>query len=254
MLIEQAAYRNRWRTVSPQAKLVLALAGWLAAWLAGTPQAALAVALVLLLLTCLGAGVSFTLFLRAAAPAAGFLLLSCLSLMVSLSPAENTGSGLSLQWSPAAWPQVALLACRALASLTALLGLALTTPLPDLLGQLRRWHCPAVLLDLMVLCYQTIFVLLRTLQEARLAQQARLGYARPALSLASLGQLVAHLVLQLWQRAHHLQAAALSRNGGSSDGNFGSVRLLPGNRRHTRRDTLLALLAGGVLLTLSGLR
>ena len=69
MLIEQAAYRNRWRTVSPQAKLVLALAGWLAAWLAGTPQAALAVALVLLLLTCLGAGVSFTLFLRAAAPA-----------------------------------------------------------------------------------------------------------------------------------------------------------------------------------------
>ncbi len=248
MLIEQAAYRNRWRAVSPQAKLVLATAGWLAAALSQTPQAALAVAGMLVLLIHLGAGVSPFLMLRAAAPAVGFLLLSCLGLMFSLVPSEN---GLSLQWQASAWPQIALLASRALASLAALLGLALTTPLPALLGQLRRWRCPAVLLDLMVLCYQTIFVFLRTLQEARLAQQARMGYVGASRSLSSLGQLLAHLVLQLWQRARHLHAAALSRNG---NGGNGALNFLPIQHENAGRDTFLALLAGGVLLALSGLR
>ena len=47
MLIEQAAYGNRWRRVSPAAKASLALAGLLAAFVAATPAAAAGVALLL---------------------------------------------------------------------------------------------------------------------------------------------------------------------------------------------------------------
>ena len=40
MLIEQSAYANRWRPVSPAAKGVFALAGFVAAFAARTPTAA----------------------------------------------------------------------------------------------------------------------------------------------------------------------------------------------------------------------
>ena len=49
MLIEQAAYGNRWRRVSPAAKGSLALAGLLAAFVAATPATAACVALLLAL-------------------------------------------------------------------------------------------------------------------------------------------------------------------------------------------------------------
>ena len=47
MLIEQSAYANRWRAVSPAAKAVLALCGIVAAFAAVSPAAALAVAVLL---------------------------------------------------------------------------------------------------------------------------------------------------------------------------------------------------------------
>lgn len=238
MLIEHSAYCNRWRSISPQAKFILAGMGLMTAFAAPTPQMALWLALGYLLLTCLGGGVPFRLYLRVAAPAAGFLALSCLTLLVSV------GEGGVLHRAAQEQQQVAMLASRSLASLAALLGLVLTTPLPDLLGVFRRWRCPEVLLDLMVLCYQTLFVLLQTLQQVQAAQQARLGYARRETGWRSLGQLIAHLSLQIWQRAHALHRAALARNGGQS------LHFMPMHYAHERRDTLCALLIGSLLLLL----
>ncbi|MBL8392203.1 MAG: cobalt ECF transporter T component CbiQ, partial [Candidatus Accumulibacter sp.] len=68
MLIEQAAYGNRWRRVSPAAKGSLALAGLLAAFVAATPATAAFVALLLALTTVLGARVPAGVYLRVAAP------------------------------------------------------------------------------------------------------------------------------------------------------------------------------------------
>jgi hypothetical protein len=130
-----------------------ALAGLIAAFAAPTPASALLVALLLAGVACLGAGVAPALYLRAAAPAVGFLGLSGLTLLLAID------SDFSWRWAPEAWPRVAALTARSLAALAALLGLVLTTPLPDLIGLLRRLRCPALLLDLMVLCYRMLFVL-----------------------------------------------------------------------------------------------
>ena len=116
MLIEQAAYANRWRGVSPAAKAAFALAGLLAAFAAVSPGAALRLALCSAMLTCVGAGVPAGLYLRVAAPAVGFLALSCVGLLLALDPDSGW------RWAPEAWPQVAALAGRSLAALAALLG------------------------------------------------------------------------------------------------------------------------------------
>ena len=114
MLIERAAYGNRWRRVTPAAKGAFALAGLIAAFAAPTPASALLVALLLAGVACLGAGVAPDLYLRAAAPAVGFLGLSGLTLLLAID------SDFSWRWAPEAWPRVAALTARSLAALAAL--------------------------------------------------------------------------------------------------------------------------------------
>ncbi len=241
MLIERAAYGNRWRRVTPAAKGAFALAGLIAAFAAPTPASALLVALLLAGVACLGAGVAPALYLRAAAPAVGFLGLSGLTLLLAID------SDFSWRWAPEAWPRVAALTARSLAALAALLGLVLTTPLPDLIGLLRRLRCPALLLDLMVLCYRMLFVFSAALHDTATAQRARLGYASPRLARRSLGLLAANLTLQVWQRAQGLHRAAQARNGD------GALRLLSPEFAHARRDTGCAAVAGALLVILARL-
>ena len=240
MLIEQAAYGNRWRRVSPAAKGAFALAGLLAAFLAHSPQNALGVALLLAASTLLGAAVPMRLYGRVALPGAAFLLLSCLTLLVSVQLDEHGAA--SWRYAPEMLPQVEAIAARALAALAALLSLVLTTPLPDLIGLLRRLHTPEILLDLMVLCYRMLFVFSATTRDIVSAQDARLGYSSRRRGLRSLGQLIASLSLGIWLRARALHRAALARNGD------GPLRFLTPVYPQAGRDRLIALLAGGSLI------
>ena len=240
MLIEQAAYGNRWRRVSPAAKGAFALAGLLAAFLAHSPQNALGVALLLAASTLLGAAVPMRLYGRVALPGAAFLLLSCLTLLVSVQLDEHGAA--SWRYAPERLPQVEAIAARAVAALAALLSLVLTTPLPDLIGLLRRLHMPEILLDLMVLCYRMLFVFSATTRDIVSAQDARLGYSTRRRGLRSLGQLIASLSLGIWLRARALHRAALARNGD------GPLRFLTPVYPQAGRDRLIALLAGGSLI------
>ena len=239
MRIERAAYGNRWRQVSPVAKGTFALAGLLAAFLAHSPQNALGVALLLAASTILGAGVGPALYLRVAAPAIAFLLISCLTLPLSLTLDAGTPG-----WRLAGemLPEVARIAARALAALAALLSLILTTPLPDLIALLRRLKTPEILLDLMVLCYRMLFVFSRATADMVSAQAARLGYSTRRRSLRALGQLIANLTIQIWLRARALQQAAQARNGD------GPLRFLTPAYPQAGRDQSIALLAGSCLI------
>ena len=157
MLIERSAYANRWRQVSPAAKGSFALAGLIAAFAAGTPMVAASVAAILATVTLLGAGVAPAPYLRVASPALAFLLLGSLSLAFSLGVDEH---GITLQLLPNGLNQLAQVLSRSFAALAALLFLALTTPLPDLMNLLRHLKTPEIVLEIMVLCYRMLFVFL----------------------------------------------------------------------------------------------
>ena len=129
----------------------------------------------------------------------------------------------------------------------AIMVVDLNMPRLDGWGLLRRLRCPALLLDLMVLCYRMLFVFSAALHDTATAQRARLGYASPRLARRSLGLLAANLTLQVWQRAQGLHRAAQARNGD------GALRLLSPEFAHARRDTACAAVAGALLVILARL-
>lgn len=239
MLIETAAYASRWRTVAPSAKALFALAGMAAAVIANAHGTLALVAVGLVLATVFGGKVPARLYMKAALPPLLFLLFSCLTMLV--------GPGIDGVWRPndALLPAVGRIALRSLAMLAALLGLVLTTPLPDLLALLRRVHTPALLLDLMVLCYRLLFVLRQAWDESVGAQAARLGYGSLRTAWRSTGLLAGQMAVQLWQRAGALQTAAEARSY------QGTLRFLSARYPHARRDHIVALSAGAVLVMMA---
>lgn len=244
MLTEQSAYSNRWRKISPVAKGSFSLCGIIAAFAAGSPRTALLVALLMAMTTVCGAGIPPLRYLRVAAPALLFLATSCISLLISLDFGGTAGPP-ALYPAVAEFPRIAQLCCRSLASLTALLFLALTTPLPDIITLLRRCRLPDTLLDLMTLCYRTLFVLSEAVHDTITAQSARLGYANARLSLRSLGGLVANLAVQVWQRSQALHLAALARN------NDGALLFLESSYAHSSVSISIAATAGSLMIVLA---
>ena len=242
MLIEQAAYANRWRPVSPAAKGLFAASALVAAFAASTPSTAAIIAAVLMAVTVLGAGIALLSYLRVGAPALLFLALGCLSLAISVDVGDG---GPVLQVAPTGWHKLAEVGARSLGALAALLFLILTTPLIDLIALLRRLKTPELLLEIMVLCYRMLFVFSAAIDETLTAQSARLGYASPRLAMRSLGELAANLTLQVWQRAHALHVAAQARN------NDGPLRFIEPVFPDAGRDCCIAALAGSSLIALA---
>ncbi len=139
-----------------------------------------------------------------------FLCISLLPLLVSLS----LGGPYLLRLSPAAGgPLLALgVALRALAALSCLLFLALSTPLPAILQALRRLGVPAVVVEVAALVYRSIWTFVETVAATRRAQAARLGYRSLGRSYRSLGMLTASLFGRSLQRARALENGLAARN------------------------------------------
>ena len=236
MRIETAAYASRWQGVAPSAKALFALGGMGAAWVATRPGTLAVLAAVLALAALIGARVPLRTYVAVALPPLGFLLLSCLTMLVT------PGVDGSWHWANSMWPAVARTAGCSLAMLAALLGFVLTTPLPDLLALLRRLRTPELLLDLMALCYRMLFVLRQAWEEGVTAQSARLGYRGWRHAWRSTGLLAGQMAVQVWQRASALQMAADAR------GYQGQLRFLPAAFPQARRQTAWAALAAALLL------
>jgi len=192
----------------------------------------------------LGAGIPPARYLRVAAPALLFLTVSALSLAVSLRIGDTAGD-ISLQLARTELHRVAQVCGRSLGGLAALLFLALTTPLTDIIALLRRLKAPEVLLDIMVLCYRTLFVFSDAVRDTITAQTARLGYATLRLSLHSLGSLIANITTQVWQRSRELHLAAMARN------NDGPLRFLEHAYLNATRDIFVAVGGGIALIALA---
>ena len=243
MLLERHAYASRWRRVDPAAKGLFALCGLAAVFATPRPGIAAGLALILAVATLLGTGISVKSYLRVAAPALLFLATSVVTLPFSLRFGAPTGLVLFLV--PAELPHVALVCARSLGGLAALLFLALTTPMNDIIALLRRLKAPEVLLDLMTLCYRMLFVLSEAMHDMHTAQAARLGHAGPRRAMRSLGIMAANLMVQVWQRSLALHHAAQARN------NDGPLRFLEPEYPRTRASLAAAALGGGSLIVLA---
>ncbi len=242
ILTEQYAYRNRWRGVSADAKAAFATLAFVGAFVARPPFGQLALAAVLAALTVVGAGIPLRSYARVASAPWSFVLLSAVTLAVSV----RLGGAGRLPFTLAIDPAQAALALtvvgRSLAALSAMLFLALTTPMTDIISLLRRLHVSATLVEIMTISYRSLFVLSDVVHDMRRAQAARLGYSSFSNTLRSMGTAVALLAVETWRRSIVMYQASVARAGG------GELRFLEPRRERVGRELALSVVLGALLV------
>jgi cobalt/nickel transport system permease protein len=244
MLLEQLSYTNRWRRVHPGAKFLFAASGVIAASISVNPYQTLLIALLLTAAAVIGAGIPVGSYLKVLVVPLLFLLVSGVTLAI------DVGVKGSYPWFKLSFPEqqiiLALKVCsRSLGCVAALLFLAFTTPLNDIISLLRKFSCPSILTDLMTLCFRTLFVFTDVIHDISTAQSSRMGYATTRNAMNSLGTLVAALVVQVWQRSVMLHQSALSR------ANDGPLYFLTPEYPWARSTMFAAVAAGAFLIILA---
>ena len=207
LAIDEAAWSSPWRTRAVRDKTVLCL-GLVGSALVLPPWPGTLVVAGTAAAVLLGpARVPPALLLRVIRWPAAFLLCGVLSVLVSLGWDGRP----TLSVTAATAGTAAALLGHGLAGLLAVLVLAATTPMVDLLDGLRRARVPAVCVDIAQLTYRLLFVFLGTARQIREAQEARLGYAGARAALASAATLTGTILVRSWDRAARLEAGLAGR-------------------------------------------
>ncbi|MBK7540744.1 MAG: cobalt ECF transporter T component CbiQ [Candidatus Competibacteraceae bacterium] len=241
--IDHHAWTNRWRDRHPAEKLIPAL-GLLGVVLVLPPLAAAPLALaVAVVATVFGAGVPLRALLGIMAAPALFLLAGAPFLAVSLEFAE----GIALRCSPEGARLALAATLRALAAVSCLAFLTLTTPVVDWTPLLRRIKVPAGVIELILLVYRLIFVFAERASTGQRAQAARLGYARFDRSLRSLGLLAGNLFQRGLEQARRMEIGLTAR------GYTGELRVLRAAQPLSWARLALGLLGVGLVGMASGL-
>ncbi|MCS7222052.1 MAG: cobalt ECF transporter T component CbiQ [Anaerolineae bacterium] len=253
--IDRYAYSNRIRTLDPAYKAGLALAVILLCLVLNRPAVGLLAVGWIAGLLIGWAGVPAHTVLRVLLSEATFLALAVGGVALSVGLGSVLPDDARWSWrlgplwlssSPAALELAATLISRALGCAAAMSFLSLTTPLVDLIDLARRLHAPPLLVDLATLIYRFVFVLLGTLEQMRIAQSNRLGYANFRRGMASAALLASRLWLEAYRRSQRLQIALESR------GYAGELRVLPNEYQHSARAVGLTLVISASLLAASG--
>ncbi|MGN7134526.1 cobalt ECF transporter T component CbiQ [Rhodococcoides corynebacterioides] len=213
LAVDDAAWASAWRgrAVADKAALALGLvlcAAVLPAW----PGSLLVTVVALTAATAL-ARTPWPLLLRTLAAPAAFVVLGGVSVAITVRGAPDWGVGVTDESVRRALEVTA----HAVAGTSAMILLAVTTPMVDLLAGLRRARVPQACVDVAGLVYRLLFVLLTSLRSVRRSQVARLGYSTPRRSMQSAALLTAAVLTSAWDRASRLEDGLAGREFGVAD-------------------------------------
>ncbi len=221
-------YANRLRQISPQQKLLFAIAVLVIA-LITHPIPQLLIAVWLGIWTVGYARIPARVYLSVLMVAGLFFLTSIPALVVNIVDVDQAASvqpdlvaGITLGngyffVSRTGLIQAFQIGIRSLACTSCLLFLLFTIPFTDLLQVLRQWRVPILLTELLLLMYRFIFLFLDVVTELQLAQRARGGYRTRQRWMYSVGLLVSQLLVRSLQHYHRFSLALASRG---FNGNF----------------------------------
>jgi len=239
LAIDDAAWRSAWRPRAPADKLLLSVGLVVSALVLPAWPGTLLVGLTAVVLALGPARVPARTFGRAVRLPVVFIAVGALTAVV-----EVGGDGFG--WAPDAAARAGALVGHGLAGSAAVLLLATTTPMSDLLPELRRLRVPAAVVEVASLVYRLLFVLLSSLTTIREAQTARMGHSSIARSYRSSGMLAAAVLTRSWDRARRLQDGLAGR--GMETG----LRVLP-EARPSSRAFVAATVAGLAALATASL-
>ena len=202
--IDDAAWASPWRRRRVGEKVLLSLALVLTALLTPPWPGCVAVALVSVFAIVGPARIRPSLLATVLVAPLTFLLLGTLPVAVHFG-GDGWGIG-PLRFTAEGLATAAGLFAHGIAGTLAMMVLATTTPMIDLLTWLRGLRLPDVLLEIASLTYRLLFLLLATTLAVRSAQRARLGdEASPRRRWTALAATTGTIILRTWDRAARLQ-------------------------------------------------
>lgn len=239
-VIDQLCYTSGLRTVNAGVKSAFTVLTLLICVISRSVLIAMMVLLVNSIITIHRGKVPFKQYRKLMMIPMTFLILSTLAIIINISPEPFdayaflignyfiTGSKASLLFT-------VQLILTALAAVSSLYFLALSTPVTDIMMVLEKVHCPLILTELMLLIYRFIFVLLSVASAIRVSQQSRLGYKDFRTSVRSFAGLGAVLFVRSMKRANAIYDAMESR------GYDGRIRVLKEEYPPKKQEVLLII-------------
>ncbi|QGF23546.1 cobalt ECF transporter T component CbiQ [Raineyella fluvialis] len=161
------------------------------------------------------ARVGWRLWLAALTLPLAFVVTGVLSIALEVGPV-HPGSTIWWAWGPLAITaesvaRAATVLGRSVAGACAVVLLAVSTPMVDLVDAGRRVGIPGPAMDIAALMYRLLFVLWESAVTIRSAQAARLGYVGLRRSLRSFGALAAGVLVRAWERSRRLERGLAGR-------------------------------------------
>lgn len=243
--LDDAAWTSPWRAHATGDKALLSLGLVLTALLAPPLPGGVLVAVAACAVLLGPARLPARLLAAALAAPVLFVLIGALSVAVAVGepvPGAWWVWG-PLSMGPGSLRQAGALLVHGVAGAAAVMVLATTTPLVDLVTAGRRLRIPDAVLEVASLTYRLVFVLLdttsrvREAQRARLAGSARAGVSSPVALVQAAGSAAGTVLVRSWDRARRLADGLAGR--GYED----ALTTLPVARAHSA-----AFLAGSAAL------
>ncbi len=208
-LIDRTAQTNRWRYRPTAEKLLLAVLAILVSLMSRSPLVEAAILALMTGLTLVGARVPKAVFLSASIVPLGFILTGLFAQILVL---DFTGPlpRLSLA-GPEVIASAGFLLLRGTAALSALLFLALTTPLNRIIALLERLGLNAHIADIALLMFRMVWLLLDCLESGERALKNRLGHSTYRGLIRSHGLLLAALLPRVLSRARRMENGLAAR-------------------------------------------
>ena len=100
---------------------------------------------------------------------------------------------------------------KAIAAVSCLYYLSLTTPMIDVISSLKKLRVPSLFLELMSLIYRLIFVFIETSERIYIAQSSRLGYSNIKTGFRSFGVLASTLFIRAYRKSEELYTTLEAR-------------------------------------------
>jgi cobalt ABC transporter, permease protein CbiQ len=248
IIIDKLAYSSKLRYKSPMLKSLFAVGTLLICVTAHLLVLSVFILAVMAYITIVFSRVSVQRYLKLMGIPLGFLLMSTITIMINLSdkPADLFSlavAGKYLIVSSSSLTEGIRLVMIALASVSCLYFLTLTTPMVDIFIVLRRLRCPRIIVELMMLIYRYIFVVLDMASAIRTSQNCRLGNRDFPTELRSFGQMATVLLVRSMSRSSYLFDAMESRCYN------GEILVLEESRPAKSNETVAVV---GFLILLSG--
>lgn len=216
IVIDQLCYYSKLRYINASEKFAYAIVTLLFCVVSRSVALAFLVLVVNGVLTVKKGGIPISRYIHFMMVPLVFLFLTTLAILFNISkvPLDAFALPVGSYYITSSWHSLRegiQLISTALASVSCLYFLSFSTPMTDILGVLRKIHCPALVIELMLLIYRFIFVLMEIASAISISQDARLGNKDFPTAYKSFGKMISALFVRAMKKSNALYDAMESR-------------------------------------------